>query len=54
MIVLLLLSLFIILLVLKLCRIVQWSWWWICAPLWIWAGLLLLGHMTRRTTSQQK
>lgn len=27
--------LFIIFLVLKLCGVIAWSWWWVTAPLWI-------------------
>jgi len=27
--------LFIVFLVLKLCGVISWSWWWIFAPLWI-------------------
>lgn len=29
------LTLFIVFLVLKLCNIITWSWWWITAPLWV-------------------
>ena len=32
--------LFIALLVLKLCKVITWSWWWITAPLW--GGLVLI------------
>lgn len=28
------LILFLIFLVLKLCKIITWSWWWVTAPLW--------------------
>ena len=28
-------TLFIVFLVLKLCNVITWSWWWITAPLWI-------------------
>lgn len=31
--------LFLIFLVLKLCGVIGWSWWWVTAPLW--AGLVL-------------
>lgn len=36
--------LFITFLVLKLCKVIDWSWWWVTAPLWIEAiiGLVLL------------
>lgn len=34
--------LFIIFLVLKLCNVITWSWWWVTAPLWITAGIILL------------
>lgn len=27
--------LFIIFLVLKLCGVIDWSWWWVTAPIWI-------------------
>ena len=26
---------FLIFLVLKLCKVIDWSWWWVTAPLWI-------------------
>lgn len=29
------LILFLILLVLKLCKIISWSWWWVTAPIWL-------------------
>lgn len=31
--------LFSIFLILKLCNVIDWSWWWVCSPLWI--GLIL-------------
>ena len=27
--------LFLVFLVLKLCNVINWSWWWVTAPLWI-------------------
>lgn len=27
--------LFVAFLVMKLCGIISWSWWWVCAPLWL-------------------
>jgi hypothetical protein len=27
---------------LKLCHIIAWSWWWVLAPVWIPAGLVLI------------
>ena len=27
--------LLIVFLVLKLCKVIEWSWWWVCSPLWI-------------------
>jgi len=33
--------LFIVFLVLKLCNVIDWSWWWVTAPLWIPVGLVL-------------
>lgn len=26
--------LFIVFLILKLCKVIDWSWWWVTAPLW--------------------
>ena len=34
--------LFLIFLVLKLCDKITWSWWWVCAPLWIPFALIIL------------
>jgi len=28
-------TIFIIFLILKLCKVITWSWWWVTAPLWI-------------------
>ena len=33
--------LFIVFLVLKLCNVITWSWWWVTAPLWIPVALLV-------------
>lgn len=30
---------FVALMVLKLCGVINWSWWWVTAPLWIPCGL---------------
>lgn len=35
-------TLFLIFLVLKLCKVIDWSWWWVTAPLWILGALALL------------
>lgn len=32
--------LFVVFLVLKLTHVIDWSWWWVSAPLWIPAGIL--------------
>ena len=34
--------LFLVFLVLKLCKVIDWSWWWVTSPLWIFAGLAIL------------
>lgn len=34
--------LFLIFLVLKLCNVIDWSWWWVTSPLWISAILCVL------------
>ena len=33
---------FIVFLILKLCNVISWSWWWVTSPLWISLGLWLL------------
>ena len=33
--------LFVLFLTLKLCGVIDWSWWWVTAPLWIPLGLWL-------------
>jgi Flp pilus assembly protein TadB len=35
--------LFLVFLVLKLCGVIAWSWWWVTAPLWIPFLIVLLG-----------
>ncbi len=32
---------FLLFLTLKLCDVIAWSWWWVTAPLWIPAGIVL-------------
>lgn len=34
--------LFLIFLVLKLCNVIDWSWWWVTSPLWISAIIIVL------------
>ena len=34
--------LFLVFLVLKLCKVITWSWWWVTAPLWIPLGLAII------------
>lgn len=34
--------LFVVFLVLKLCHVIDWSWWWVTAPLWIPVCILIL------------
>lgn len=36
--------LFIVLLVLRLCKVIVWSWWWVTSPLWIMV-LFVIGVM---------
>lgn len=33
-------ALFLVFLVLKLCGVIDWSWWWVTSPLWIEAAFL--------------
>ena len=35
-------TLFVVFLVLKLCGIIDWSWWWVFAPLWVPVAALIL------------
>lgn len=32
----------IVFIVLKLCKIINWSWWWVLAPLWIQTAIALI------------
>jgi len=44
--------LFITFLILKLCKVITWSWWWVTAPLWIpfgIAGVIFLGMIVIAT-----
>ena len=34
--------LFLVFLVLKLCKVITWSWWWVTAPLWIPLGIAII------------
>ena len=34
--------LFIVFLILKLCGVITWSWWWVTAPIWIPLGLSII------------
>ena len=36
---------FIVFLILKLCKVISWSWWWVTSPLWIMA-LFVIGIET--------
>lgn len=38
-------ALFLVFLVLKLCHVIDWSWWWVTCPLWA-AAALLIGGLT--------
>ena len=40
--------LFVVFLVLKLCNVIDWSWWWVTAPLW---GCLVLPFVIVLLTS---
>ncbi len=55
--------LFIVFLVLKLCKVIEWSWWWVFSPLWIVAAFVVLliiiayivkGYYTWRMKRRQK
>jgi len=34
--------LFLVFLILKLCKVITWSWWWVTAPLWIPLGIAII------------
>lgn len=36
-------TLFIVFLILKLCKVIDWSWWWITSPIWILIILAIVG-----------
>lgn len=50
--------LFVVFLVLKLCKVIDWSWWWITAPLWIpfafWAIISLVALAWYFATRKQR
>lgn len=35
-------TLAVIFIVLKLCNLINWSWWWVLAPIWIPVGLFVI------------
>lgn len=35
--------LFLIFMILKLCGVISWSWWWITAPIWIPVAIIFAG-----------
>ena len=41
--------LFVVFLVLKLCNVIDWSWWWVTSPLWISFGLWVIGVIVYAT-----
>lgn len=34
--------LLVVFIILKLCHLIKWSWWWVLSPLWIGAAICLL------------
>lgn len=32
----------IIFVIMRLCDVIAWSWWWVFSPLWIWAILVII------------
>lgn len=34
--------LFVVFLILKLCKVITWSWWWVFAPIWIPFAIVLI------------
>ena len=40
--------------ILKLCKVIDWSWWWVLSPTWIMAGILvilfIILYVLRRTS----
>lgn len=33
---------FTVLMTLKLCKVIDWSWWWVTSPIWLTVGLALV------------
>ena len=47
----------IVFIVLKLCNVIDWSWWWVLAPTWIpisLLGLFVLGYVIYKKVSRRK
>lgn len=52
-------ALFLVFLVLKLTKVIDWSWWLVTAPLWIWAALAVIAlmayvYMLRKINKRKK
>jgi hypothetical protein len=46
--------LFFIFLTLKLCGVIDWSWWWVTAPLWAIFALVLVAAFTKALGDELK
>lgn len=52
-------SLLIIFVILRLCGVISWSWWWVTSPLWIWGAIIVIINIVflawlRRTRKARK
>ena len=41
-------TVFVVFLILKLCSLIDWSWWWVTSPLWIAVGFYMLLRLTEQ------
>ena len=45
---------FIVFLILKLCGVITWSWWWVTAPIWIPIGIFVIAILLLALFSPSK
>ncbi len=52
----------IVFVVLKLCKVITWSWWWVLSPLWIvasiivaiWVGCIIVAIIKKRSRKNER
>ena len=43
--------LLVVFIVLKLCHVIDWSWWWVLSPIWIMATVVLIAVFVKAVTA---